>query len=74
MSIREEISKFLDFGITVDKDGKTDWDGAFYVLQRENRINNKHIVGILKMLIKREEAREQMEAKLATPAPKKPSK
>ena len=57
MSIRREISKILGFTILTDKKGSK-WDEAFKTLEIEGRMTKKHILGMLKVLLKREEARE----------------
>lgn len=58
MNIRRDVSKILSYTILVDDDGAK-WDEAFKKLQIEGRITSKHILGIIILLLKREEAREK---------------
>jgi hypothetical protein len=50
----------MGFTILTDKYG-VKWDEAFKSLQIEGRITSKHILEIIKLLLKREEIRENEE-------------
>ena len=57
MSIRREVSGIFNYTITADEKG-TMWDEAFDSLVKEGRVTRKHILLIIVLLLKREEARE----------------
>lgn len=57
MSVRSEASKILNFTITVS-DGNTNWDECFRLLQTEGRLTSKHMIDLIKLLLKKEESRE----------------
>lgn len=54
MNIRQEVSRILGFTIP-----EGEWDKSFSELDKEGRITKKHLIEILLLLLKREEAREQ---------------
>jgi len=56
--IRQDVSKILGFSILTDDKGMAKWDEAFQTLQVEGRITSKHILEIVKLLLAKEEERE----------------
>ncbi len=53
MSIRQEVSEILGYTVLPGE-----WDKAFDSLNKDGRIQHKHLVDIVKLLLENEEARE----------------